>query len=132
MSMLEWQTRPETMRLRARLADAKQEVFATVVSFEEQSRGWLAKLAKARRIVDVVQAYDRLLSHLENYKAIQVLPFDERAATEYQQLQKLKLRVGTMDLRIAAIVRARGARLLTRNRSDFAQVPDLHFDDWIS
>jgi tRNA(fMet)-specific endonuclease VapC len=35
-----------------------------------------------------------------------------------------------MDLKIAAIVRARGATLLSRNLVDFRKVPGLKVADW--
>ena len=59
-----------------------------------------------------------------------MLDFDERAAVEFQRLYAMRLRVGTLDLRIAAIVLARGARLLTRNLADFRRVPGLNAEDW--
>ena len=36
-----------------------------------------------------------------------------------------------MDLKIACIVLAHDASLLTRNASDFAQVPGLRFENWL-
>ena len=59
-----------------------------------------------------------------------VLATDDRAAAEFQRLHAMRLRVGTLDLRIAAIVLARGARLLTRNRTDFRRVHGLNAEDW--
>ncbi len=56
--------------------------------------------------------------------------FNEGAATEFDRLKKLKVRIGTMDLRIAAITLAHSATLITRNRRDFEKVPGLNFADW--
>jgi tRNA(fMet)-specific endonuclease VapC len=36
-----------------------------------------------------------------------------------------------MDLKIAAIVLARGATLLTRNTADFRKIPGMDTEDWI-
>jgi len=42
----------------------------------------------------------------------------------------LCLRVGAMDLKIAAIALAHPATGLTRNQKDFSRVPDLRVADW--
>jgi tRNA(fMet)-specific endonuclease VapC len=65
-----------------------------------------------------------------DYAAIPVLPFDLAAATEYERLLALRVRVGTMDLRIAAIALPRKLILVTRNVRDFGQVPALLTEDW--
>jgi tRNA(fMet)-specific endonuclease VapC len=59
-----------------------------------------------------------------------VLEFEETAATIFQNLQKAKLRVGTLDLKIAAITLAHEATLLTHNLADFRRVPNLRIEDW--
>lgn len=93
-------------------------------------RGWLAFLAKAQTIEQQVIAYERLLRFLNNYRSIPVLPFEEVAANEFQRLRNLKIRIGTMDLKIASIALAQNGLLVTRNLSDFAQIPNLRVEDW--
>jgi tRNA(fMet)-specific endonuclease VapC len=118
-------------KLRARLAGLQpDEVVTTIVKFEEQARGWLAYSARARSLARQVEAYGRLRTFLDNYRAIPILDFDARAAVEFQRLQRMRLRIGTMDLKIAAIVLAHGATLLSRNGADFGKVPGLLVEDW--
>jgi tRNA(fMet)-specific endonuclease VapC len=133
LSVLERREQPALGRLLNRLANLPpSEVATTVISYEEQMRGWMAYLAQARSMVQQIAAYSRLLSHLENYRRIPVLGFDEAAAMEFQRLRRRRLRIGTMDLKIAAIVLSHDATLLSRNLSDFNQVPELHVEDWTS
>jgi tRNA(fMet)-specific endonuclease VapC len=83
-------------------------------------------------VAQQVVAYRRLLQHLDNYRRIPVLTFDEAAAVVFQRLRRTRLRVGTMDLKIAAIVLSRDALLLSKNLTDFGQVPGLQVEDWTS
>jgi tRNA(fMet)-specific endonuclease VapC len=133
MSVLERREQPSLGSLLHRLASLPPaDVVTTVVSYEEQMRGWMAYLARARSMAQQITAYGRLLAHLENYRRIPVLGFDEAAAIVFQRLRRSRLRIGTMDLKIAAIVLAREATLLSRNLDDFRQIPDLHVEDWTS
>lgn len=130
MSVLEWGG-DQAATLRQRLsAYAAYDVATTVISYEEQVRGWMAYLARARNVVQEVEAYRRLRRHLDNYRDIVVLDFDEHAAAEFQRLRRSRIRVGTMDLRIAAIVLSRKATLLSRNLGDFRKIPGLEVRDW--
>ena len=130
MSALEWGSGAVGQRLIARL-DALRvgEAATTIVTFEEQTRGWLSVLARSRSLDEQVEAYRRLKRTLKNYLAIEALDFDAAAPAEFQKLRGLRLRVGTMDLKIAAIALSHGA-MLTRNRGDFEQVPGLQVEDW--
>ena len=133
LSLLEWGSGAEGQRLLARLRTlAPEEVVTTIITFEEQMRGWMAYLARARTLTQQVEAYRRLKRHLDNYRTIPVLEFDAQAAAEFQRLRRLRIRIGTMDLKIAAIVLAHDATLLSRNLADFRRVPGLRVEDWTS
>jgi tRNA(fMet)-specific endonuclease VapC len=102
----------------------------TIISYEEQMRGWMTYLAQTRSVTQQVAAYRRLRQHLDNYRRIPVLAFDAAAAAVFQRLRRTRLRIGTMDVKIAAIVLSREAILLSRNLADFRQVPGLQVEDW--
>ncbi|MEZ2252597.1 type II toxin-antitoxin system VapC family toxin [Microcoleus sp.] len=111
-------------RLLAKLSTLQaDELSVTIISYEEQMRGWLSYLARTRSIQAQVEAYKRLKKQLENYCAISVIEFDEKSATEFQRLKKLYPRLGSMDLKIAAIAIANDAILLTRNLTDLDWLP---------
>ena len=93
-------------------------------------RGWLAYLAKCKNIEQQIFAYQRLNQFLENFRKINVLPFDENAAKIYQEIRTQKIRIGTMDLKIAAITISNNSILISRNLADFEQVPNLSVKDW--
>jgi tRNA(fMet)-specific endonuclease VapC len=131
VTLLEWARGVDADRLRARLDDiSPKERATTIVTYEEQTRGWLAYVGRARTLVQQIDAYRKLSRHLEVYRSIRVLEFDERAALEMQRLRTGGVRVGPMDLKIAAIVLAHDSTLLSRNLRDFRKVPGLRVEDW--
>jgi tRNA(fMet)-specific endonuclease VapC len=121
ITLLSRDTNPIGQRLGERLIRIRPEERATtIVTFEEQSRGWLAVLSKTQSVARLIEGYRHLSEHLENYRSIRVLEY----------LKKSRIRIGTMDLRIASIVLSRGATLLSRNLGDFRKVPNLKVEDW--
>lgn len=106
-------------------------VVTTIVSYEEQSRGWLAYVARARSETEQLDAYERLARHLETYRRLTVLGYDRSTAERYQQLRAARLNVGPLDLKIAAITLANDAALLSRNLKDFEKIPGLHVENWL-
>lgn len=67
-------------RLRSHLsAVPPADVAATIVSYEEQTRGWLSYLAKARSQADQVTAYSYLQRHLQVFCAIPLIEYDQAA-----------------------------------------------------
>jgi tRNA(fMet)-specific endonuclease VapC len=106
------------------------DVATTIVTFEEQTRGWLARIARAATLERQISDYSELKQLLQTYCNIAVLDFDAKAATVFEHLKHTRIRIGTMDLKIAAIAIANDATLLTRNLSDFSKIPDLKTEDW--
>jgi len=106
------------------------EIATTIITYEEQMRGWLARAAQARTPERILAAYSRLQLHVETFRGIPTVPFDERAVAEFTRLRQGSIRVGTMDLKIAAITLVNDALLLSRNLSDFARVPGVRVEDW--
>ena len=129
-SLLERRESPEHLVLSRRLAQSGQQVVTTIVSYEEQSRGWLAYVARARSKTEQLDAYGRLAKHLAAYRSMTVLDFDEPAFEKYVELKR-DVSIGTLDLKIAAITLAHDAVLLSRNRKDFEQVSGLKFENWL-
>jgi hypothetical protein len=61
MSVLERREQPGLRNLRMRLAELQpSEVGTTVISDEEQRRGWMAYLARARSMAQQIRAYGRV------------------------------------------------------------------------
>lgn len=131
ISWLERVESPQARHLQGRLdRAAPEEVAVTIISYEEQIRGRLAYLARARTMIQRIEAYRLLRSQFDNYRRMAILDFDELSATRFQNLVQARLRVGTMDLMIAAIVLRHDATLLSRNLRDFRRVPGLKVEDW--
>jgi tRNA(fMet)-specific endonuclease VapC len=106
------------------------QLFVTIVSYQEQTAGWLAQIERAQATPKVIRMYQWLQETLQYFAKQRVLPFDERAAQYVQQFQQQRIRVGTRDLRIAAIALANHCTVVTRNRRDFERVPGLLVEDW--
>ena len=102
----------------------------TAVTVQEQMRGRLADVHRARRAADVLEAYSSLLRTFECLKGLPVLPYDTDAQARFESVRPQIRRVGTLDLRIACIALVHGATVLTRNVRDFRQVTGLSVEDW--
>jgi tRNA(fMet)-specific endonuclease VapC len=86
-----------------RLTETTIPFATTVITYEEQTRGWLDRLSRAKTIHEQVNAYQRLQQHTIHYRDINVITFDIAAAQAYEHLRKAYPRLGKMDLKIAAI-----------------------------
>jgi tRNA(fMet)-specific endonuclease VapC len=118
--------------LLARLENANDVVNIPVVCVEEQCKGWLALINRTRKIHQQIPAYDNLRLFFQFFRIWDILPLDERCADQFDELCSQKIRVGTQDLKIAAIALANDALLLTANLRDFEKVPGLRVENWLA
>jgi tRNA(fMet)-specific endonuclease VapC len=119
-------------RLIARMhASPDQEFSTTIITFEEHMRGWLAGIQRARDPAKQVWPYDQLLNLVRFFQAWEILRFSESAAATLENLRSQRIRVGTLDLKIASIALENNALLLSANFRDFQQVPGLRVEDWL-
>jgi len=87
-------------------------------------------VARANTTQRQVEAYQRLRAHIERFRKTPLIDYDAAAAAEFDRLRRARVRIGTMDLKIAAIALANDMTLLTRNLTDFGKVPGLRAEDW--
>ena len=109
---------------------APEDLAFSVVSFHEQAIGCHAYINRSRTSADLVRGYGMLSRIIQAFAEGPVLPFDDAAASIFETLARQRLRVATMDLRIASIALARDMTLLTRNVGDFGKITGLRTEDW--
>ena len=93
-------------------------------------RGWLAQLNKISAVDQQATYYKRLEDNLRFYNQMPLVSFDAAVVNQFQTLWVQRIRIGTMDLKIAATALAHNATLITRNTQDFSKVPGLRLEDW--
>lgn len=94
-------------------------------------RGWLALLNRSNDPHKQVSPYAKLNDMVDFFGRWTRLPFDDEAADLFKKLRSQRVRIGTMDLKIAATTLVHGALLLTANLRDFRQVPNLQMENWL-
>jgi tRNA(fMet)-specific endonuclease VapC len=112
-------------------ASSDQQFVTTVVTLEEQMRGWLALIHRSADIHRQVASYAKLNDLVDYFGRWTRLDFDDDCATRFEDLRRQKVRIGTMDLKIAATCLVHNSLLLSANVRDFEQVPDLRVEDWL-
>ena len=131
LSILQRRTEPAFSKLSLRLNEVSPDlIFVTIISFQEQFQGWMAFINRAKKADQIVTAYLKLESLIQLFSVSQISSFDYKANEIAEKLRRQRLRLGTMDLRIASIALSHNAILLTRNLSDFSRIPDLKVEDW--
>ena len=132
ISALQHRDAPKAFALQARLETlSPDEIATTVITVEEQTRGWLGLIRRYSDVHRQVAYYERLVRLFDFFAEWQILPFDPHAADEFKRLRQQGVRIGMMDLKIASIVLVHGGTLLSGNYRDFQQVPGIQVEDWL-
>lgn len=106
------------------------EIAVTTVTVEEQYGGWFSKLKQSRDPADYAKISRRIATTTRLLALFEISSMTEPAIARFDTLLKLKLNIGRMDLRIAAIALELNATIATRNMRDFGRVPGLTVVDW--
>jgi tRNA(fMet)-specific endonuclease VapC len=131
ISFLQRRSSLEFSRLTLRMSQHSIADFGlSVISFHEQIIGAHSFINRAQNNTDLARGYALLSETLNGFAKAPVLPFDAEAIEIFDEMRSQKVRVATMDLRIAAIAISNNLVLLTRNTGDFSKVPNLIIEDW--
>ena len=132
VSLFQYPDAQAAVILRERLlASPDQEIAITAITPEEQLRGWLSAIHGQPDVHRQVPYYERLVALFQFFAEWRILPFDDDAAIKFEGFRSQRIRISTMDLKIASIVMTHGATLLSSNLRDFAKVPGLQVEDWL-
>jgi tRNA(fMet)-specific endonuclease VapC len=104
-----------------------------IIVIEEILRGRMNTIRQAeagKAKVSLDRAYELFQRSLNDLRQVNVLPYSPQADAQFEQWRQQKIRVSAHDLRIAAICVAHSAKLVTRNRQDYQQIPDLDVEFW--
>ncbi len=112
------------------IAEVSPNISVTIVTAQEMITGWLPQLTRRQPKERYVWAYAGLRRVLDFLRDAYLLDFDMATAEEYERLRATYRRLGTNDLRIAAIVLTVRGTLVTRNTSHFSQIVGLNLEDW--
>ena len=118
-------------RLARRLIENEAEVFVSIITAQESLEGWLAVIKSHPPGSAQVKGYSEFRKSIDTLGKFSLLDFDLEAAEAFSNLRKLFPRVGTLDIKIAAISLAHDCLLLTRNLRDFNQVPGRCVENWL-
>jgi len=132
LTLLKYTANPRCQALLERMrASPDQQIGTTIISVEEQWRGWFAVIARHRNVRRQVKAYQELVSLHEFLSGWTITPFTDAAADRFDQLRDHGVRIGSMDLKIASIALTHDALVLSANLHDFQQVPGLRVENWL-
>jgi tRNA(fMet)-specific endonuclease VapC len=129
-SILKYRDSERYNRLVARLATVVDETIGvTIITVEEQMRGWLASIAKERQPRRQVGPYSELARLFDYFSEFEIALFSDAAADQFTNFNRI--RIGASDRKIAAIAIVNSALLLTANRKGFEIIPGLRFENWM-
>lgn len=121
----------EGTTIQARLSQFSSDDYGiSIITYAEKTKGWLAQTNSVSKPEDEVRVFGKLQTSFRLCSAFAIWEYTPDAAKIRAELLRQRVRVGTQDVRIAAIALANNATLLTRDRRDFGKVPGLLFAGW--
>jgi tRNA(fMet)-specific endonuclease VapC len=102
----------------------------TSVNIEEVIGGWFALLRKVKNNSHEARTSQSLAEAMAFLANFPIFPVTEPALDRFDHLLRLKLNVGKMDLKIAAIALEQNATVVSNNVRDFRRIPGLLLEDW--
>lgn len=118
--------------LRATLIPYGEQSIPIVIA-EEMLRGRFDVIRKSesgKLSLDLTRVYELFEQTLSLVRSYRVLTYSPAAHALAMAWKASKLKIGTHDLRIAAIAVIHGATLVTRNKRDFDQIPGFTLAVW--
>lgn len=111
----------------------REEQFVPSVVVEEILRGRLNAIRRAESgkiKLSIDRAYALFEDTFRDFRTRRILAYTSQAEAQFLQWRQANVRVATHDLRIAATCVVHAAKLITRNRRDFDQIPGVTVEYW--
>src|ERR1700682_5832705 len=91
LSVLKYLDNPKCVLLSARMESWPDTDFAaTIVSVEEQVRGWLGQISRGADPLKQVAGYEQLANLFDFFRKWKIIHFDVPAARQFKTLRKQK------------------------------------------
>jgi tRNA(fMet)-specific endonuclease VapC len=117
--------------VRQRIASVPpDQIFVSIITVQEQIEGRLAQIKKAKTAAEQTRAYFLFSQTVRILQTVNLLDYTENAIQHFESLNKMKLNVGKMDMRIGAISLENSAIVVTCNQRDYVRIPNLLIEDW--
>ena len=108
-----------------------EDLFTTSVTVEEQLQGRLAYIHRYRNDhLRLAQGHAALVRTISYFARWNILAVSEETEVLARQLRQQRIRIGSQDLRIAALALLYDFTVVTSNVRDFSQIPNLSVADW--
>ena len=109
-----------------RVIAAGQDVALSIITVQEIFNGWVSRINATDKPDELIYRYGRLERMIALFKKVPILGFDQTAVAQIDRIISINPNLGKKrvqkDMRIAAIVLANNAILVTRNRSEERRV----------
>lgn len=106
----------------------------SIITVQELFNGWVSRVNDPKAVDRLPAIYSKLTTTVKYLQTVEILDFTPDAERILKQLLKdypeLRKNRVQKDMRIAAIALSIGATVVTCNRRDFEQIPELTIVDW--